>query len=241
MLAGKAISAIFLCMSQVCEIIMPENLQDHALTLLDSLLQQEVGKRRVKNSAAFLTSLSSDPSWDERPEAWAPDWCRGWRFVPEYAMADALGIGLTPRTRLEPVLDSDGRPVPELDAAGKPKFSRGKPVYQKVPHRYSVWTQSTAFDFRAGYTIHAVAAAQGQNWQEQLAHSAVTLQIVDAMPASPGGIKVERDPGFVTFRVYQRTPAGDGIALQGQHTLTQEDFVRFLVSGKMPAEINPGA
>ena len=118
---------------------------------------------------------------------------------------------------------------------------RGKPVYQKVQHRYSVWTQSTAFDFRAGYTIHAAATRQGQNWQEQLAHSPVTLQIVDAMPASPGSTKIDRDPGFVTFKVYQRTQAGDGIALQGQHTLTQEDFVRFLVSGKMLAEINPGA
>ncbi|WP_304039582.1 hypothetical protein [Desulfovibrio piger] len=220
---------------------MSENLQSHALKLLDSLLKQEIGKRRVKNSSAFLTTLTGNPPWDKRPDIWAPDWCQGWSFAPEYAMAEALGIELTPRTRLEKVLDSEGRPVPELDAAGKPKISKGKPVYQKVQHRYSVWTQSTAFDFRAGYTIHAAAARQGQNWQEQLAHSPVTLQIVDAMPASPGSTKIDRDPGFVTFKVYQRTQAGDGIALQGQHTLTQEDFVRFLVSGKMPEEINPGA
>ncbi len=114
---------------------MSENLQSHALKLLDSLLKQEVGKRRVKNSTAFLTTLTGNPPWDKRPDIWAPDWCQGWSFAPEYAMADALGIELTPRTRLEKVLDSEGRPVPELDAMGKPKISKGKPVYQKVQHR----------------------------------------------------------------------------------------------------------
>ena len=44
---------------------MSENLQSHALKLLDSLLKQEIGKRRVKNSSAFLTTLTGNPPWDK--------------------------------------------------------------------------------------------------------------------------------------------------------------------------------
>ena len=73
--------------------------QRRALDLLDALLREEKQRRRIKNDAAFLTSAVSGPSWEARPEEWAPDWCEGWHFVLPPCFADALGVRLAERVK----------------------------------------------------------------------------------------------------------------------------------------------
>lgn len=69
--------------------------QKRALSLLDTLLGQEEGKRRIKDDLAFLPTVAVKPNWNDRPDVWARDWCAGWAFRPNYAHAVALGIELT--------------------------------------------------------------------------------------------------------------------------------------------------
>lgn len=215
---------------------MPDTLCHHALVLLDKLLQQEKGKRRIKNSEAFLTTKASNPDWNLRPESWAPDWCQGWAFSPGYAFAEALGIELTVRVRTETLKDSFGNPVPETDKNGKPKISKGKPVYQKIKYRYYTWTQSTSFDFRAGYMIHSTPNIPDQCWKEQLLHTTASVQVIDAMPASSGSAQIDRDPGFVTFKLYRHSETDNKVCTE-LHTVTQEDFVRLLITGEVRKDI----
>lgn len=96
----------------------------------------------------------------------------------------------------------------------------------------ALWTQSTAFSFRAGYTIHSYGQEHfDKTWAEQTPHNPVLLQITDAKPAQPGGKDAKRDPGQVIFRMHRRE---DGYATGETRTMTQDDFVRFLIIGETP-------
>lgn len=93
----------------------------------------------------------------------------------------------------------------------------------------ALWTQSTAFNFRTGYTIHSYGVEHfDKMWGEQVPHNPVSLQIIDAKPAQPGGKGSKRESGLVTFRMHRRE---DGYAAGETRTMSQDDFVRFLITG----------
>lgn len=199
---------------------MLQESQKRALALLDALLEQERGKRRIKNDEAFLATAASRPRWDAGPALWARDWCAGWAFQPDYAHARALGIELARRSRvighyIEPG-DGGFRPVPSRDAAGRIKKGKNSAVLPAPMSRvWMLWTQSTAFAFRAGYTVHSQGPA--------------SLQVLRAAPAHPADKDAGRDPGEVMFRIYLRE---NGRFAPGEiRAMSQDDFVRFLIRG----------
>lgn len=209
--------------------------QKRALALLDTLLKKEEGKRRIKNDLAFLTTAASKPKWDERPDIWASDWCEGWAFRPHYAHAEALGIELTKRSRVIgnyiELREGKLRPVPARDKDGEIKKNKnGEVIPAPMSLWWMLWTQSTAFNFRAGYTIHSYGVEHfDKTWGEQVPHNPVSLQITDAKPAQSGGKETQRNHGEVTFRLHRRE---DGYAAGETRTMSQDDFVRFLITGR---------
>lgn len=210
--------------------------QKRALTLLNTLLWQEEGKRRIKDDLAFLPTEAVTPDWNDRPDVWAKDWCEGWAFRPNYAHAEALGIELSKRSKVIghyiELRDGRFRPAPAKDASGKIKKGKnGEILPAPMAHWWMLWTQSTAFNFRAGYTIHSYGMEHfSKTWADQIPHNPVSLQIVEAKPAQPGDKTTRRDPGEVTFRMHRRE---DGFAAGETRTMSQDDFVRFLIRGEM--------
>lgn len=102
---------------------------------------------------------------------------------------------------------------------------------QKVRHHYSVWTQTTNFAFREGYTLHQAAPS---TWAEQLDGNGISLQIVEALPAAAGNAGMDRDSGFVVFQLFEKSDDGKKMQPVSKHTLTQDDFIRYLITGTMP-------
>jgi|GEM_PF-3260991 len=212
------------------------NLREHALTLLETLLLKEQGKRRIKTGEKFLTSFTKEPSWEERPEQWASDWCEGWAFHPNFVHASALGVELTKRQRKVYVTDADGNPVPDTDAEGNIKKEKGKIIYKSFMQQYFVWTQSTAFDFRAGYIVYSAALPKDETWGQHLEQLGDIGEILDAKPASPGNATIPRDPGQVQFRILHKE-ADNTLKPSIPHLTTQDGFVRFLITGELQAEL----
>ena len=61
-----------------------------------------------------------------------------------------------------------------------------------------------------------------------MSHNPVSLQIIDIKPAQPVGKEAQRDHGGVTFRLHMRT---DGYAVGETRTMSQDDFLRLLITG----------
>lgn len=193
-----------------------EQIRGRALSLLDDLICQETRGRRVNRSDNFLTTRVQNPSSKLFPEQWALDWCEGWAFHVPTAFADALGVVIAPRVKT----------VSEKDASGKVK---------KIKEHYSVWVQSTNFAFRTGYVLHQ---SEEDVWNKQLRHNPCSIQIEDALEASSGNARMVRDSGFVIFRRYEPTCDNAKMKPVSKHILTQDDFVRYLITGVMPQELD---
>mgnify|MGYP001386779578 CR=1 FL=1 len=92
------------------------------------------------------------------------------------------------------------------------------------------WTQGSLFSFKPGDTIYDTPKAYGI-WSEALKHLNLCVQVKDATSVSAGEANQGRTAGSVTFTIL--TPDNDRSQLvaRGDHTLTQDDFVRFLIAG----------
>lgn len=204
------------------------------MSLLDSLLQEEQKKWFIKSCNVFLACTAQNPAWDKRPKDWAPDWCHGWHFALPHCFADALGIRLTERSKTYYYLDEKGDRIPERDEHGNIKTTpKGKVIYKKRVERQRIWTQATTFDFRAGY-FFCDKVLDYCSWGEALPQITCGISVVDAMPASAAqGENVARNPGYVVFTVYKKSADGLQLVPSERHTVTQDDFVRYLISGKI--------
>lgn len=193
--------------------------QERAVALLERLLATD-GKKDSNHGEqpiAFLSTQTQNPAWDERQEIWAPDWCAGWYFQPNYAHARALGVTLEKRSKVVGhYIDKDCKPVFET-VKGKIKIDlkTGKPVQRKLLRYYMEWSQSTAFDFRSGYTIHRPNAD-------------LALVIEYAIQATPASKDKQRNAGLVTFCP---CPRSAGYAKGKPVSMTQDEFVRYLITG----------
>lgn len=93
----------------------------------------------------------------------------------------------------------------------------------------SGWTQSGCFSFKDADTIYDSTRAYGE-WSEALKHTNFYIQIKTGIPAgqAEGGT---RFPGSVILEFYTPDANRTKIVKRGKHSMTQDDFVRFLISG----------
>lgn len=193
---------------------------------------------KKKPMVKFLPSRALALPWLHRQEQWAPDWCEGWYFRPDYAHAKALGVSLKTRKRIAGIyVDEHIKPIQEVDEDGKPLFTKGrenkdgervgqKPIYKKLFKYHLEWAQSSAFYFRENYIIHM---AKNDKWETQQKNTPLSLVIVEAKAAVPGTMTRPRDPGKVTFALCRR----EGGYKRGEPiTMTQDEFMRYLITGE---------
>lgn len=194
---------------------------------------------RIKNGDLFIISRKENPIWNQRPDTWAPDWCKGWAFQPNSALATALGVTLEKREKTigHHVVFEDGRIQPdyEKDEKGNIKLTpAGNPVIKTLKKYYMVWVQSTAFNFREGYAVHSAPLKHQHNsWGEQIASNRWTAQVIQAYPAIPLYENFSRSPGYVKFRLYERQPDRASMIEKSIHETTQDGFVRYLITGEL--------
>ena len=101
------------------------------------------------------------------------------------------------------------------------------------------WIQGGSFGFKQGDTLYGVAEADG-DWGDALHRLGFCVAVTDAspaLPAKPAAVRPEtpedvpRDPGFVTFDVLEPNDRRTALVSTGQRTLSQDEFVRFLICG----------
>jgi hypothetical protein len=109
-----------------------------------------------------------------------------------------------------------------LDIKQTPRKVDGKTV--------TVWTQGAGFAFKAGDTIYDTARAYDE-WAQALRHIRLCVQVRSASDATSPQASAARNLGNVVFDVL--VPSNDGTVLvhSASHALTQDAFVRFLISG----------
>ena len=155
--------------------------QQRAIDLLSDLTE---GAKSGMRQTFYLASAVRKPSWNERPEQWATDWCAGWAFHPQPSLAEALDLRLAQRTKTVYAKDAAGNKIPLRQPDGTPVLSpAGKPKYQSQVFISLIWTQGSGFAFREGYTIHDAPEALNLPWGDALRVLNTSIQITQASPA----------------------------------------------------------
>jgi hypothetical protein len=98
-----------------------------------------------------------------------------------------------------------------------------------------VWTQGSAFSFKAGDTIYDTPKAYSE-WGEALRHLSLCIQVHQATDASPekssaDGGAAPRNPGVVRFSILTPNDHKTAVVKRGDAELTQDEFVRLLIGG----------
>jgi hypothetical protein len=133
---------------------------------------------------------------------------------------------------------------PHFNAALGLKFSHKQKVSNgQVAERWKEWVQSGNFDFNEGSIIYDTDVCGLNTWREKLAAIESYIVIGKTRPVSlktfnedaPDLVKTHRDPGLVTFKIYVPDPESGlkSICLR-EVTSTQDEFIRFAISGKLP-------
>lgn len=134
---------------------------------------------------------------------------------------------------------------PHFNAALGLKFSyKQKVTNRQVAERWKEWVQSGNFDFNEGSIIYDIDVCGLYTWGEKLAAIKSYVVIGKTRPVSlrifnedtTDLVKPHRDPGQVTFKIYVPDPESGlkSICLR-EVTSTQDEFVRFAISGKLPS------
>lgn len=84
---------------------------------------------------------------------------------------------------------------------------------------YYIWTQGSAFSFKPGYTL-------------QKSSGETLVQVVEAKSAIPARTDEERDPGLVLVEFHQAGSRPGTWCKHGICHLSQDEFVRFLITGE---------
>lgn len=125
------------------------------------------------------------------------------------------------------------------------KFSHKQKVKDKqVTDRWKEWVQSGNFDFNEGSIIYDKDVYGLKTWGEKLAVIKSYVVIGKTRPVSLrifndeaiGFKKSTRDSGLVTFKIYVPDPDSSLKSIcKTEITATQDEFVRFAISGKPPS------
>ena len=98
------------------------------------------------------------------------------------------------------------------------------------------WTQGSTFLFKPGNILYDTPKAY-EPWSEALKHIKRCIQVKDASEAIPGekGTKEKpgapRNPGLVKFDILVPDESRSKLIKTEEEELTQDDFVRFLITG----------
>lgn len=93
-----------------------------------------------------------------------------------------------------------------------------------------VWTQGSSFPFKEGDTLYDTPDAY-KVWSEALKSIRLCIQVKSASNAGPTEGSAGRSSGSVTFSIFIPNNARDKIIEIGNRTMSQDDFVRFLIVG----------
>lgn len=93
-----------------------------------------------------------------------------------------------------------------------------------------VWTQGSSFYFNAGDTIYDTADAY-KVWSEALKSIGICVQVKVGLSAGLNEGGTGRYGGSVTFAILTPNKDRSKIVECCQHSMSQDDFVRFLISG----------
>lgn len=187
--------------------------QKDDLRLLDFLTSGKPHKIRYD---AFLGAFLEDSSSTLRPEEWTGGWCAGWAYPLCDAFADNLDLRLRPKK------------------------------VKKIPVK--VWGQGSAFSFTHGM-IQCPPEIMRKKWGDFPPEGITIFKIEkgipaepavaetkpqpakDGKPAVPGKPGTPRDPGKVEITVWRNEPGKIQLVKVDHFCTTQDDFVRFLITG----------
>lgn len=93
-----------------------------------------------------------------------------------------------------------------------------------------VWTQGSAFSFKQGDILYDTADAY-KVWSEALKNINLCVQINTASSAQPSQGEFGRFSGSVSFSILAPDKDRSKIVECAEHTMSQDDFVRFLIVG----------
>ena len=93
-----------------------------------------------------------------------------------------------------------------------------------------VWTQGPSFCFKTGDTIYDTSNTY-QVWAEALKTIGLCVQVKTGAGAGPTEGGTGRFVGSVTFAILTPNKDRSKIVERGEHSMSQDDFVRFLISG----------
>jgi len=94
-----------------------------------------------------------------------------------------------------------------------------------------IWTQGREFKFKAGDIIYDTPRGYEQ-WSEALRHIRFCIQVRSATDATSPPPPATRSAGTVTFDILVPTSDRKRLAHSATHALTQDAFIRFLISGE---------
>ncbi len=89
-------------------------------------------------------------------------------------------------------------------------------------------TQGRKFHFKAGALIYDTPLAYTQSWGDALAELGQMVRVEDSTPANE---EEGRYAGTVTFSLLKPNAERSAVERVGQHECSQDDFVRFLITG----------
>ena len=98
-----------------------------------------------------------------------------------------------------------------------------------------IWTQGAAFAFKTGDILYDTPQAYGP-WPEVLQSVNMAVQVSDATDAVPQQRDQPRNPGAVRATVFKPDKDRKALRTVKEVVLTQDGFVRFLITGEFPPE-----
>jgi hypothetical protein len=93
-----------------------------------------------------------------------------------------------------------------------------------------VWTQGANFSFAPGDTIYDTSDGY-QTWAAALRHIRYCFHVSGATAVSSPTTTAPRQPGTITFTVSAPNDSRTALSHIRTYTVTQDDFVRLLISG----------
>ena len=102
-------------------------------------------------------------------------------------------------------------------------------IEDKVP--VERWTQGSTFGFRAGDILYDTPEAY-QDWAAARPRLRACIQVRDATPVTPAQPGAPRNPGRVEFDLLRPGPNAPQPVPPLSLTLTQDEFVRGLITGE---------
>lgn len=99
-----------------------------------------------------------------------------------------------------------------------------------------IWTQGSRFDFHRGCILYDTPKGY-QKWPYAINEIKYCISIHSGEIAKPAMVKEERKPGKVIFSIFSPYPMSKNLETIGEFTLTQDEFIKFLIIGN--SEIIP--